>query len=216
MSQKSYHKEQQYWATEKPKLDNARELRGSCSVDPEDMAHKETVQMCEISWNLFFWILQCRANCERPQGHHPQRRLGTHRRNVAMSIGKEKSFLQKQEDHIAEKGYNPLSHYKVVHKRIPMPQAMKIPDAEAAVDKNVGQIGNFASMARIKSQKVNKKWWMTHRKKVKQFILQRSWTFAISKILNWTKSSQNTEGRVVLRGQDAQDKQVMQYLFTFK
>ena len=28
-----------------------------------------------------------------------------------------------------------LSHYNLVHKFVPMPQAMKIPDAEAAVDK---------------------------------------------------------------------------------
>ena len=29
---------------------------------------------------------------------------------------------------------NSSSHYNLVHKFIPMPQAMKIPDAEAAVD----------------------------------------------------------------------------------
>ena len=39
------------------------------------------------------------------------------------------------EDHIAGKRMNSLSHYNLVHKFIPMPQAMKIPDAKAAVDK---------------------------------------------------------------------------------
>ena len=39
------------------------------------------------------------------------------------------------EDHIAGKGMNSLSHYKQVHKIIPMPQATKIPDAKAAVEK---------------------------------------------------------------------------------
>ena len=39
------------------------------------------------------------------------------------------------EDHIAGKGDNSLQHYNVVHKFIPMPQAMKIPVAKAAVDK---------------------------------------------------------------------------------
>ena len=39
------------------------------------------------------------------------------------------------EDHIAEKGENSLQHYNLVHKFIPMPQAMKIPAAKAAVDK---------------------------------------------------------------------------------
>ena len=38
------------------------------------------------------------------------------------------------EDHIAEKWFNSLTHYNLVHKLIPMPQAMKIPDAKAAVN----------------------------------------------------------------------------------
>ena len=39
------------------------------------------------------------------------------------------------EDHIAGKGNNSLQHYSLVHTFIPMPQAMKIPAAKAAVDK---------------------------------------------------------------------------------
>ena len=43
--------------------------------------------------------------------------------------------LSNHEDHIAAKGINSLSHQNLVHKFIPMPQAMKIPDAEAAAEK---------------------------------------------------------------------------------
>ena len=39
------------------------------------------------------------------------------------------------EDHIAGKGIKSLNHYNLVLKFIPMPQAMKIPDAKAAVEK---------------------------------------------------------------------------------
>ena len=39
------------------------------------------------------------------------------------------------EEHIAGKGENSLQHYNLVHKFIPMPQAMKIPAAKAAGDK---------------------------------------------------------------------------------
>ena len=39
------------------------------------------------------------------------------------------------EDHIAGKGNNPLQHQNLVHKFIPMLQAMKIPAAKAAVEK---------------------------------------------------------------------------------
>ena len=38
------------------------------------------------------------------------------------------------EDHIAGKGFTSMTHYNLVHKFIPMPQKMKIPDAKAAVD----------------------------------------------------------------------------------
>ena len=39
------------------------------------------------------------------------------------------------EEHIAGKGENSKLHHNLVHKFIPMHQAMKIPDANAAVDK---------------------------------------------------------------------------------
>ena len=45
------------------------------------------------------------------------------------------SMPSNHEDHIAGKGENSLQHYNLVHKFIPMPQAMKIPAAKAAVDK---------------------------------------------------------------------------------
>ena len=45
------------------------------------------------------------------------------------------SLHKNHEYHIAGKGMNSLSRYNIVHKFIPMPQAMKVPDAKAAVDK---------------------------------------------------------------------------------
>ena len=39
------------------------------------------------------------------------------------------------EDHIAARGINSLSRENLVHKFIPMAQALKIPDAKAAVEK---------------------------------------------------------------------------------
>ena len=47
----------------------------------------------------------------------------------------ENSQSKDHEDRIAEKGFNSLSHWNLVHKSIPMRQAMKIPDAKATVDK---------------------------------------------------------------------------------
>ena len=45
------------------------------------------------------------------------------------------SLPKYHEDHIAGRGNNSQQHYHLVHKYIPMPQAMKIPAAKAAVDK---------------------------------------------------------------------------------
>ena len=39
------------------------------------------------------------------------------------------------QDHITAKGTNSITHFNLVHKFIPMPEAMKIPDAKAAVVK---------------------------------------------------------------------------------
>ena len=47
----------------------------------------------------------------------------------------ESRYRNHHEDHIAGKGDNSLQHCNLVHKFIPMPQAMKIPAAKATVDK---------------------------------------------------------------------------------
>ena len=47
----------------------------------------------------------------------------------------EESLPNHHEDHFAGNGDTSLQHYNLVHTFIPMPQAMKIPAANAAVDK---------------------------------------------------------------------------------
>ena len=56
------------------------------------------------------------------------------------------------EDHIAGKGDNSLQHYNSVHKFISMPQAMKIPAAKAAVDKE-WEIGENSGVEPDQGQK---------------------------------------------------------------
>ena len=62
------------------------------------------------------------------------------------------SIQQHHEDHIAGKGDNSLQHYNLVHKFILMPQAMKIPAAKAAVDKE-WEIGEIFGVEPDESQK---------------------------------------------------------------
>ena len=59
------------------------------------------------------------------------------------------------EDHIAGKGENSLHHYNLVHKFTPMPQAMKIPAAKAAVDKEWEKLEKISAwnLTKVKSKK---------------------------------------------------------------
>ena len=55
------------------------------------------------------------------------------------SLQKDKcTWPNHHEDHFAGKGDNSLQHYNLVQKCILMPEAMKIPDAKAAVE-NISQ-----------------------------------------------------------------------------
>ena len=49
------------------------------------------------------------------------------------------------EDHIAGKGMSSLNHNNLVHKYILIPQAMKIPEANAAVEKRMEKLGKMSA-----------------------------------------------------------------------
>ena len=55
------------------------------------------------------------------------------------------SLPNHHEDHIAGKGNNSLQHYNLVHIFILMPQAMKIPAAKAAADKEWEKLEKFSA-----------------------------------------------------------------------
>ena len=65
------------------------------------------------------------------------------------------SIPSNHEDHIARKGENSLQPYNLVHKFIPMPQAMKIPAAKAAVDKEWEKLEKISAwnLTKVKSKK---------------------------------------------------------------
>ena len=63
--------------------------------------------------------------------------------------------LRVADDHIAGKGENSLQHYNLVHKFILMPQAMKLPAAKAAVDKELEKLEKISAwkLTKVKSKK---------------------------------------------------------------
>ena len=84
---------------------------------------------------------QCLANVNVTSTWKPVAQFEEHKTCIveadeSMRKRMEGSPHKNHEDHISGKGVNPLSHYNLVHKFTLMPQAMKIPGAKAAVEKN--------------------------------------------------------------------------------
>ena len=100
-------KERQKWSHEKPQLHNARKLRGIYFIDPKDKEFKETIN-------------NARKKLETPVAPAMPFKIS---KTCKLGVARGKT----NDDHIAGKG----------HKFILMPQAMKIPAAKAAVDKEL-------------------------------------------------------------------------------
>ena len=123
-------------------------------VDPDDGEFLETIKKCSEKFEV-----PMEAETERP-GREPHSSPKT--KNACFveaheSIRErlESSLPTDQEDHIAGEGYTSMTHYKWVHKFIPMPQAMKIPDAKAAVDKAWKKLETISAwqLGKVKSKK---------------------------------------------------------------
>ena len=159
MSEAAQRKEKQKWAIEKPKLDNAKRLRGIYFTDPEDAELKETVQnarrklevpmpaamLCKISGRTYketcrnFDAPKTKYACIVEADEFTRKRL-------------EGTLHEDHEDHFAGRGDNSLQHYNLVHKFIPMPQAMKIPAVNAAVEREIGKTGKDSGVEPDESQ----------------------------------------------------------------
>ena len=151
-------KEKQKWFNEKLHLDNVRKLRGIHFIDPEDKEFKETIKNArkklETSVAPAMPCKTMKKNCGSGASNKIKTRLACileadESRRLRMG----ESLPNHHEDHIAGNGNNSLQHYNLVHKFIPMPQAMKIPAAKAAVDKGMGNIGENFGVEPDKSQK---------------------------------------------------------------
>ena len=156
-------KEKQKWSNEKLHLDNARKLRGIHFIDPEDKEFKETIgnarkkletpvapaMPCKISKN--------NQNLEtRGEPNEIKSKLACFletSESTRLRMGE--SLPNYHEDHLAGKGNNSLQHYNLVHKFIPMPQAMKIRAAKAAADKEWEKLDKISAwnLTKVRSKK---------------------------------------------------------------
>ena len=156
-------KERQKWSHEKPKLDNARKLRGIYFIDPEDKEFKETIKndRKKLETPMSLAVLcktsrKCKHGATRGKTNEIKSKLA---RTLEVSeftrLRVEESPPSYHEDHIAGMGDNSLQHYKLVHKFIPIPQAMKIPAAKAAVDKKWEKLEKISAwnLRKVRSEK---------------------------------------------------------------
>ena len=121
-------------------------------------------------------------------------------------------YRNKHEDHIAGKGDNSLPHYNMAHKFIPMPQAMKIPAAKAAVDKEWEKFEKYSGVGQ--KSETNQRWSMKQGRRAQKFILPHWWTSVIWRMPNWRQSTKKYKGRVVLRGDIVKDDSGFYAVFT--
>ena len=135
-------KEKQKWSHEKLHLDNARKLRGIYFTDPEDKEFKETIKNAlkkletPVALAVPCKIFKNNKNCGSGASNKIKTKLACIlEASESTRLRKGESLPTHHEDHLAGKGDNSLQHYNLVHKFIPMPQAMKIPAAKGAVDK---------------------------------------------------------------------------------
>ena len=108
------------------------------------------------------------------------------------------------EDHIAGKGDNPLQHNNLDHKFIPMPQAMKIPAAKAAVDKEWEKLEKISAwnLTKVRSKKE-----VIDEARTKGAIVHFASPMDVCHLKNAELEAkhQKYKGRVVLRGDTVKD-----------
>ena len=115
---------------------------------------------------------------------------------------------------LQEKGENSLQHYNLVHKFIPMPQAMKIPAAKAAMDKEWEKLEKISAWnltkVRSKSEVIDE---ARDVGRYSSFCIING-HMSSEKKLNWRQSTKKYKGRVALRGDIVKDDSGSYAVFT--
>ena len=148
----------QKWSNEKLHLKNTRKLRGIYFIDPEDKDFKETMKNArkklETSVAPAMLCKIMKKNCGIGASNKTRTKLACFL-EACESTRLGESLPNHHEDHIAGKGNNSLQLYNLVHKFIPMPQAMKIPAAKAAVDKEWEKLEKISAwnLTKVRSKK---------------------------------------------------------------
>ena len=214
-------KEKQKWSHEKFHLDNVRKLRGIYFIDPEDKEFKETIKNGRKKFETSVApAMPCKAS---KKGKHGATRGKSNEvksklacileagESTRLRMGE--SLPNHHEDHIAGQGDNSLQHCDLVHRFIPMPQAMKIPAAKAAVDKEWENLENISA---LNLTKVRSKIEVIDEARTSGATVHFASLMEICHLKNAESDAkhQKYKGRVVLRGDIVKDDSGSYAVFT--
>ena len=139
-------------------------------------------------------IIKSNKNCESGASNKIKTKLACIlEAGESTRLGMGESLPTHHEDHIAGKGNSSLQHYNLIHKFIPVPQAMKIPAAKAAVDKEWEELEKNPAwnLTEVRSKKEVMDEART--KGVKVHFASLMDILPFEKMLNWRKSTKNTK-----------------------
>ena len=187
-------------AKEKPKLDTARRLTGIYFIDPNDKEYEDTLQNPRRKLER---PVAPAMPCKRNQSSITKVMAKPKIRSEKIQIESHESTRQQveslqsgsHEERIAGKGFSSMTYFKLVHKFIPMPQAMKIPDAKAAVDEERKNLDTIPAWNLVQVQRESKK---VHFATLMDIC-------HLSKIRSWNQKLQKYKGRSVLSGDIIED-----------
>ena len=211
-------KERQKWSNEKLHLENARKLRGIYFIDPEDKEFKETIKNARKKLETpIAPAMPCKImkkNCGSGASNKIKTRLACileAGESTRLRMGE--SLPNHHEDHIAGKGSNSLQHYNLVHKFIPMPQAIKNSSSKGSSGQGMGKIGaNFG----VEPDKVRSKKEVIDEARTTGAKVHFASLMDICHLKNAELEAkhQKYKGRVVLRGDIVKDDSGSYAVFT--
>ena len=139
-------REKHKWAIEKPKLDNARRLRGIYFFDPEDKEFKETIENASRKWETPMAPAMPCKTCKKNHGeirsktnHFKSKFACILEASESTRMRMEGSLPKHHEDHIAGKGDNSLQLYNLVHNIYSYASSHENSSSKGSSEERMGQ-----------------------------------------------------------------------------
>ena len=157
-------KEKQKWSDEKPKLDNARRLRGIYFIDFEDKEFKETIKNARKKLETpVAPDMLCKTSKKSKNGETRSKTNNFKSKFACILEASESTRLHMEEslpnyceDHIAGRGDNSLQHCNLVHKIYSYASNNEETRSKAAVDKEWEKLAKIPAwnLTKVRSKSV--------------------------------------------------------------